>query len=102
MPGGDENSNGGRVTTREFYDAQMKMSADMAEMERRIIKRLDEINDCLPTIKRDVAVNGRQIDTNKQEIDNIRRKSDAWNTGNSIGIIIATVLSAFGIHENGG
>ena len=101
MPGGDE-TNGNRVTTREFYDALLKQNSRMEDMERRIISRLDEISSCMPEIKRDVAVNGKQIEINKEEIDSLRKKSDAWNAGNTIGMLLTAIATAFGIHQNGG
>jgi len=99
---GDNNEINGRVSTREFYDALLKQNGRMDDMERRIISRLDEINNCMPEIKRDVAVNGKQIEINKEEIDSLRKKSDAWNAGNTIGMLLTAIATAFGIHQNGG
>lgn len=36
-------SNGGRVTTREFYDALLDQNKSRADMEVRILDRLDDI-----------------------------------------------------------
>lgn len=102
MPGGNDENNGSRVTTREFYDALLKQNARMENMEQRIIRRLDDISSCMPEIKRDVAVNGKQTEINKEEIENLRKKSDAWNMGNTLGMLITAIATAFGIHQNGG
>jgi hypothetical protein len=89
MAGGDEPANGGRVTTREFYDMQLKTNERMDNMERRIIARLDVIAGCVP-----------QIETNKEEIDTLRKKSDVWNSLNSLGVMVGTTFSA--LWKNGG
>ena len=60
----------------------------------RIEGKVDQV--CDSTIRHDEI-----IKTNKKEIENLRKKTDVWNAGNTLGILVASVLSAFGIHEAG-
>ncbi len=78
MTGGNEPNN--RVTTQQFYEALLDNKDEMAEMERRIMAELKGV----PT----------QVDTNKDEIDRLRKRSNFWNAGNSLGILITGVLTA--------
>jgi hypothetical protein len=41
----------------------------MSEMERRIVGKLDHISECLPKLE-------NQVDTNKEEIEKLRKRSD--------------------------
>ncbi len=90
MAGGNGPANGGRVTTAQFYKAQLETNkeiADMAlrqseersQMEIRILEKLDG----LPT----------QVETNKDEIDKLRKNSNIkdWTIG--IGAAIGTAIS---------
>ena len=94
--GGNEPNNSGRVTTQQFYQAQMEtnskidalalvQSEERAAMEIRLLEKLDGVP--------------LQIQTNKEEIDKIRKKSNYWNAGNTLGLIIASTLSAIGINK---
>ncbi len=74
-----------RVTTQQFYEAQLETNKEIAEMERRIMAELKGV----PT----------QVDTNKDEIDRLRKRSNYWDAGNTVGLIIAGVLSAIGINK---
>ncbi len=94
--GGNGPNNEGRVTTREFFNAQMEtntkidalaltQSEERAAMEIRLLEKLDGVP--------------LQIQTNKDEIEKIRKKSNYWNAGNTLGILIAGALSAIGINK---
>ena len=96
MTGGNGPNNEGRVTTREFFNAQLETNAkidamaldqseERAAMELRLVEKIGGV----PT----------QVQTNKEEIDKIRKKSNYWNAGNTLGIIIAGALSAIGINK---
>ncbi len=74
-----------RVTTQQFYEAQLETNKTIAEMERRIMAELKGV----PT----------QVDTNKDEIDRLRKRSNYWDAGNTVGLIVAGVLSAIGINK---
>jgi len=78
--GGNGPTNGGRVTTQQFYEALLDNKDEMAEMERRIMKELKGV----PT----------QVDTNKDEIAILRKRSNFWSGANSLGILITGVLTA--------
>ena len=94
--GGNGPNNGGRVTTAQFYQAQLatntkidalalSQSEERAAMEIRLLEKLDGVP--------------LQIQTNKDEIEKIRKKSNYWNAGNTLGILIAGALSAIGINK---
>ena len=67
-----------------------------------VIKKLDKMDGKLDTVCDTVSRHDEKIKTNDKEITSLRKKSDAWNAGNSIGVLIAYVAAAFGIHESGG
>jgi hypothetical protein len=69
-----------RVTTQQFYEAQLETNKTIAEMERRIMAELKGV----PT----------QVDTNKEEIDRLRKRSNIWDGVNSLGILIAGLWAA--------
>jgi len=89
MAGGDNPDNGGRVTTRELYTELQKQNTDRADMERRIMAKVD----CVPSLM-------TQVNINKEEIDTLRKKSDVWNSLNSLGVMVGTAFSA--LWKNGG
>jgi hypothetical protein len=101
MSGGNEPNN--RVTTQQFHQSQLEtireiaatntkidalaltQSEERAAMEIRLLEKLDGVP--------------LQIQTNKDEIEKIRKKSNYWNAGNTVGILIAGALSAIGINK---
>ena len=97
MAGGNGPNNEGRVTTREFFNAQLETNAkidamaleqseERAAMELRLTEKISGV----PT---------QQVQTNKDEIDKLRKKSNYWDAGNTVGLIIAGALSAIGINK---
>ncbi len=92
-----------RVTTQQFHQVQLEtnreiaatntkidalaltQSEERAAMEIRLLEKLDGVP--------------LQIQTNKDEIEKIRKKSNYWNAGNTLGILIAGALSAIGINK---
>ena len=76
MTGGDDAFNSGRVTTREFYDAQLETNAKIEAlataqsdayhaMERRIMAELKGVP--------------KQVETNTKEIDKLRARSNIYD-----------------------
>ena len=55
-----------RVSTQQFYEAQLETNKTIAEMERRIMAELKGV----PT----------QVETNKDEIDKLRKRSNVIDT----------------------
>ena len=79
-----------RVTTQQFYEAQLEtnktiaalalmQSEERAAMELRLTEKIDGV----PT----------QVGTNKEEIDRLRKWSNIWDAGNSLGILVAGVIA---------
>ena len=101
--GGNGPNNSSRVTTQQFHQSQLEtireiaatntkidalalsQSEERAAMEIRLLEKLDGVP--------------LQIQTNKDEIEKIRKKSNYWNAGNTLGLIIAGALSAIGINK---
>ena len=87
-----------RVTTQQFYEAQLKtnetiaalaltQSEERAAMERRLTEKIGGV----PT----------QVGTNKDEIDKLRKENTTrskrgyfWDGANSLGILITGLLTA--------
>ena len=76
-----------RVTTQQFYEAQLETNKTIAEMERRIMAELKGV----PT----------QVGTNKEEINKLRKENTTrsrrgyfWDGVNSLGILITGLLAA--------
>jgi len=89
VPGGNPNINSGNVTRRELYDAVIQQSKELHEMERNITRKLDQL--CVTVGRQD-----ERITHNEDEINRLRSKSNIWDIGNTIGMVIATAL---GIHR---
>jgi len=85
---GGEVGNGGRVTTRDLYEAVIQQNNERAEMERRIIAKMDTVCDL-------VSRNEERIKHNKEDIESLKTRSNTWDIGNTIGVIIAGVITAF-------
>jgi hypothetical protein len=83
MADGDNN---GRITTREFYDALLKTNDKMDDMERRILAKIEAIQDRCP--------HTTQINNNKDEIDKLRQRSNWLDGINAAFAIIAAAIAA--------
>jgi hypothetical protein len=114
-----EGNGHGRVTTREFYDALLKQNERMDEIERRVLARVDKVNDKLDTIltegspivrklerKLDLEIeclqagidkaNGR-IDTSNEQITDLRIRSNRLDAIIGVGAAIgASIAAVFG------
>lgn len=68
-----------RVTTQQFYEAQLETNEKIVEMERRIMAELKGV----PT----------QVETNKDEIDKLRKRSNIWDGVNSLGVFVTGLVT---------
>ena len=68
-----------RVTTQQFYEAQLETNEKIVEMERRIMAELNGV----PT----------QVETNKDEIDKLRKRSNIWDGVNSLGVFVTGLVT---------
>ena len=83
MTGGN---NSGRVTTRELYDALKEMDRDQSKERRGMEERIMGKIDCIPVLK-------ERVDTNKEEIKQLRRRSDIVDTLEGLfGVAVAIFL----------
>ena len=62
-------------------------------------KKIDKIDGKMDGVCDAVSRYDERIKTNSEEIKSLRKKSDAWNAGNTLGVMVAYVLSIFGINE---
>ncbi len=93
MPGGSGPENGGRVTTRELYNALQQQNKERADMERRIVGKIDDICDA-------VSRHDERIKRNSQEVDKLRNRSNVNDIAVGIGAAIAAAVSAvFGVRH---
>ena len=81
------------------YNGDLKVVATKLDT---LTRKIDRIEGKMDDVCETVARHDVKVCTNTEEIKTLRKKSDAWNAGNSIGILIAYVAAAFGIHESGG
>lgn len=97
-------SNGGRVTTREFYDALLDQNKARADMELRILDRLDTITSSLATTDaRFKATDDKiavcyktlsdDISENKKTIDKVR------NLNAAIALLGSTIAGIIGVNK---
>ena len=85
---GDEPVSNGRVTTAQFYEAQLDTQKQMSDMELRIIAKLDP----LTTLCKLVDKNAEAIKENEKEIKDINKRSNRLDALIAIGVAIGTTL----------
>ena len=95
-------SNGGRVTTREFYEALLDQNKQRSEMETRLGVKIDSIHTS-------IAVNAEKCDALEKRIDknegrigdhdtdfkDVRKAQKVWGIidgGGTIGAILLALL----------
>ena len=92
MTGGEPN-NSGRVTTQQFYQALLDTNDRIVDSDKLQIKEREEMEvrimakiDCIPVLK-------ERVDTNKDEIKQLRRRSDIVDTLEGLfGVAVAIFL----------
>lgn len=90
---GGEPSNEGRVTTRELYNALQEQNKERADMERRILTKMDNVCDS-------VSRQDERIKKNDREIEKLRNRSNLNDVAVGIGAAIAAAISAaFGVRH---
>ena len=99
MTGGSDPTNGGRVTTREFYDALIKQNKDMnagfieqtserTEMERRISSKMDAV--CTSVDQHEI-----RIEKNEDEVKILRTRSNLLDIGLGAFTVLVTAMNEF-------
>jgi len=87
MAGGDETTNGGRVTIRELYNALKEQDKERAAMERNIIDKLDDICDS-------VSRHDERIKKNDAEIAVLRNRSNINDIAVGVAAALASAIAA--------
>ena len=92
--------NGGRVSTREFYEALLNQNERMDEIERRTIRKIDELGANLDSKFASLAT----VDECHRLEGRIDKNADRLNEGDranklivAIGTVIAAILGAIGV-----
>jgi len=80
------NTENGRVSTREFYNALLDVKEQLSRTERRLMDKIDNLPDNCPAL--------RQVETNTKEIDTLRTRS---NVIDSITGLIALIAAGLGL-----
>ena len=78
------------------YNGDLKVVANRLDT---LTKKIDKIDGKMDSVCDLVSRHDERIKKNDDEVNKLRKKSDAWNAGNTLGIIVATVLSAFGMGD---
>ncbi|MHC4336116.1 MAG: hypothetical protein ACYSUV_20565 [Planctomycetota bacterium] len=84
---GGEPINGGRVTTRELYNALQHQNKERQDMERRIITKMDDVCDS-------VSRHDERIKRNEQEVDNLRTSSNVKDVAVGVAAAVASAIAA--------
>jgi len=80
---GEEETTNNRVTTREFYNAQLKT-----------IELIHEVKDDLMAEIKPVIAKFNQVDNNTKEIDILRKRSNIFDGINGLIAILAAGIAA--------
>ena len=62
-------SNGGRVTTREFYDALLDQNKARSDMELRLVGKLDGITSAIAACEERAIAQDKRIDDNHDRLN---------------------------------
>ena len=79
------------ITVREFYEAQAKQSKEREETELRILKKIDEVKNCIPDGKA-VEIAQTRADKAHERINALQVINYSWNGINSLGAVLAGIL----------
>jgi len=90
---GGEPTNGGRVTTRELYIALQEQNKERADMERRILTKMDTVCDS-------VSRQDERIKRNSEEVEKLRTRSNINDVAVGIAAAVASAIAAaFGVRH---
>jgi hypothetical protein len=80
-------SNGGRTTTAEFYRALLDVKDEIHQMELRLIEKID----CIP--------DRNELNNIKDDVTDLKKRSNTWDGLNSLGIVAGTIIGAVFGHK---
>ena len=80
------NDNGGRVTTREFYDALIDQNKERADMESRLGEKIDLIHSDIATNNATFVAHDKRIDSNSKDIKKV-------GSLNALATVIASTIA---------
>jgi len=90
-----EEKNGGRISTRQFYEALLNQNKDAAEREQRIITKIDTLTLTVSAVAKQPEIcqayfkdMNNRIDSNKEEIG----KSRLWEKLLALFTMVAAAL----------
>lgn len=89
----------GKITlalVKQSIDTLIKVENDHYHDLRTMIEGQDG---CIRSLDIDVAKNKTRIDNVEGDIKTLEEKSDRWSVINTIGMIVAGILGAFGIQK---
>ena len=89
----DEVSNG-RVTTREFYAELQEVRKEIEQLREKQIDKLENMERRIMAKLDPLPALCNQVETNKKEIDTLRRQSNARDIFNGALAVIASSLAA--------
>ena len=78
----------GRVTTAQFYEAQIDTQKQISDMELRIIEKLEPLS----TLCNQVKTNTIAIKDNETDITDINKRSNRFDALIAAGVAIGTAL----------
>jgi len=96
-----DTTNGGKVTTAEFYQALIEMRREfmdqLSNVEQRILSRIDDLSrDALPQVNRtQIALLTKVVDAHDNKLENLLRRSTWWDGVNSAMSILAGILGVW-------
>lgn len=62
-------------------------------------KKLDDLNGCVRDTQIKVHINNEKIAANKDDIDRIEGRVNAWGSINSVGAVLGMLLGYLGINK---
>ena len=88
------NDNGGRVTTREFYNALLDQKKEMVDMERRIIGGIDDIKQIQADTESRLAVGSTRFEGQDTKIEINRKNIIRVGSVNAILMTVGSYIAA--------
>ena len=87
------NDNGGRVSTREFYNALLDQNKQRADMETRLGEKIDLIHSDIATNNERFISHDKRISTNASDIKKVR------NLNTAVALLASTVAGILGVNR---